>query len=76
MLAVETGVPIVPVYLRNTWKALPTGWIFPRPYPVSVSFGKPIRMESYREKLKTIQAYDVYKEVTDELRNRILAFSK
>jgi long-chain acyl-CoA synthetase len=71
VLAVETGVPLVPVYLSGTWKALPTGWIFPRPYPVSVTFGKPILMDSYIEKKKSIQAYDVYKEVTDELRKRV-----
>ncbi len=76
VLAVETGVPLVPVYLANTWKALPTGWIFPRPFPVSVSFGKPILMDQYIEKKKTVQAYDVYKEVTDELKNRILALSQ
>ncbi len=76
VLAVETGVPLVPVYIANTWKALPTGWIFPRPYPVSVSFGRPIEMGPYIEKKETVQAYDVYKEVTDELRNRILALSQ
>jgi 1-acyl-sn-glycerol-3-phosphate acyltransferase len=70
-LAVETGIPIVPVYLHNTWKALPTGWIFPRPYPVSVTFGRPILMEPYIEKKKFVQAYDVYKEVAEELRRRI-----
>lgn len=75
VLAVETGIPIVPVYLSGTWKVLPTGSIFPRPYPVSVSFGKPISMDPYIEKKKSIQAYDVYKEVTDELRNRILELS-
>ncbi len=70
-LAVETGVPIVPVYLHNTWKALPTGRIFPRPYPVSVNFGKPMEMASYQQKLKNTPAYDVYKEVTEELRSKI-----
>lgn len=76
VLAVETGVPLVPVYLHNTWQALPTGWIFPRPCPVSVSFGKPILMDAYIKKKRTIQAYDVYKEVADELRNRIVSLSK
>lgn len=76
VLAVETGVPVVPVYLHNTWKVLPTGWILPRPYPVSVSFGKRVEMEPYRKKLRTAQAYDVYKEVAQELRNRVLELSK
>jgi len=72
VIAVETGVPIVPVYIHNTWKVLPTDKIFLRPYPVSVSFGKPITMEAYREKLKSAQAYDIYKEATEELKNRIV----
>lgn len=76
LLAVETEAPLVPVYLSGTWRVLPTGRIFPRPYPVSVSFGKPISMEPYIEKKKTVQAYDVYKEVTEELRQRILSLSK
>lgn len=72
VLAVETGVPLVPAYLHNTWEALPTGSVFPRPYPVSVSFGKPIEMKSYQEKLKTMQAYDVYRGLTEDLRDAIL----
>ncbi|MDD5383174.1 MAG: lysophospholipid acyltransferase family protein [Candidatus Margulisbacteria bacterium] len=76
VLAVETGVPIVPVYIAGTSKALPTGWIFPRPYPVAVSFGKAIAMEPYIEKKRSVQAYDVYKEVTEQLRQRIVALSR
>jgi 1-acyl-sn-glycerol-3-phosphate acyltransferase len=75
VLAVETGVPLVPVHIGGSWKALPTGWILPRPYPVTVSFGKPILMESYQEKKKALQAYDIYKEVTEELRKRVLEMS-
>jgi 1-acyl-sn-glycerol-3-phosphate acyltransferase len=72
VLAVETGAPIVPVYISGTWKALPTGKIFPRPYPVSVTFGKPMDVTPYLKKEKTEPAYDVYKEVTEELRSQIL----
>ena len=76
VLAVETGVPLVPVYLANTWKALPTGRLFPKPVPISVSFGKPIKMDQYIEKKKSEQAYDVYKEVTEKLQQSILALSQ
>ncbi|OGB89417.1 hypothetical protein A2625_08020 [candidate division WOR-1 bacterium RIFCSPHIGHO2_01_FULL_53_15] len=72
VLAVETGVPVVPVYLRNTWKVLPADAILPRPHPVSVSFGKPMDMKTYQEKLKIKPAYEVYKEATEEIRNRVL----
>jgi 1-acyl-sn-glycerol-3-phosphate acyltransferase len=73
VLAVETGVPLVPVYVSGALDVLPTGAILPRPHPLSVSFGEPILMGPYIEKKKTTQAYDVYKEVTDELRRRIIA---
>ncbi|MBU0672024.1 MAG: 1-acyl-sn-glycerol-3-phosphate acyltransferase [Candidatus Margulisbacteria bacterium] len=76
VLAVETGVPLVPVYISGTWQVLPTGWIFPRPHPVYVSFGKPIEMDTYIEKKKTNQAYDIYREVTEVLRERIIALSR
>lgn len=76
ILAAETGVPLVPVYLHNTWKVLPTDALLPRPYPVLVIFGKPLEMAPYQEKLKTHPAYEVYKEVTEELRNRILELQR
>lgn len=76
VLAVETGVPIIPVYIKDTWKALPTGWIFPKPQPISITFGQPIHMKKYIEKKHEEPAYDVYKEVTEVLRNRILSLSQ
>lgn len=76
VLAVETGVPLVPVYLGGTAKALPTGSIFPKPHPVSVSFGKPILMDEYIAKKNNVQAYDVYKEVAVLLRDTVIGLSQ
>ncbi len=76
VLAVETGAPIVPAYIKDTWKALPTGSIWPKPKAVSVAFGRPIEMKRYIEKKRAEQAYDVYQEVTQELRARIISLSQ
>jgi long-chain acyl-CoA synthetase len=76
VLAVETEVPLVPVYVSGTGQALPPGSIFLHPNPVSVSFGEPIEMAPYIEKKKTMQAYDVYKEVTEELRKRVVSLAE
>jgi len=76
VLAVETGVPLVPVYIGNSWKVLPPGSIFPFPYPLSVTFGKPIEMGPYIEQKKTEQAYDVYKNVAEELRRRVISLQE
>lgn len=73
VVAVENGVPIIPVYIDGTHKALPPGAPFPKPYKVKVYFDKPIKINEYIEKKKIKAAYDVYKEVTDELYRRIIA---
>lgn len=71
VLAVETKCPIVPVYIDGTFNAMPRGSFLPKPVKVHVYYGKPIYMESYVNKKRTMQAYDVYKEVTDELFKRV-----
>ena len=72
ILAVELNVPVVPVYIKGTFEIMPPGSGMFRPGKISVYYGKPIDPAPYIEKKKTAQAYDVYKEFTEELRNRIL----
>lgn len=71
VLAVESGAPIVPVYIGGTFHALPSGSFFPRPARISVSFGKPILMDEFEKKKESEMAYQVYKEVTDQLFERV-----
>ena len=40
--AVKAGVPVLPVYLRGTYEALPPGRRMIRPKKVSIHFGKPL----------------------------------
>ena len=71
MLAAETGVPIVPVFIGGTYDSMPPGRFFPKPRKVTVTFGKPIYMDEYEKEKRSEMAYDVYKAVTDELFKRI-----
>jgi 1-acyl-sn-glycerol-3-phosphate acyltransferase len=71
VLAVETGAPIVPVYVDGTFRSMPPGRYFPKPVQITVTFGKPIYMDGYFKKKENEMAYDVYKEVTDELFKRV-----
>jgi 1-acyl-sn-glycerol-3-phosphate acyltransferase len=41
-LAVQTGAPVVPVYLQGTHALLPAGAALPRPSAVAVHFGPPL----------------------------------
>lgn len=43
VLAIEIGVPIVPIYVHNTFELLPKGRFFVRPGVVCVDFGAPVR---------------------------------
>jgi 1-acyl-sn-glycerol-3-phosphate acyltransferase len=43
MLAVLSGAPVVPVYIRGSGRALPRGTWLPRPAKVTVTFGPALR---------------------------------
>lgn len=47
VLALESGVPIVPVNIMGSYKALAKGSWFPRRHRVKVRFGSPIYIEQY-----------------------------
>jgi 1-acyl-sn-glycerol-3-phosphate acyltransferase len=42
LLAMQTGVPVVPVYVRGSGRAWPRGRRLPRPAKVVVTFGAPL----------------------------------
>jgi len=42
LLAVESGVPVLPAYISGTCQSLPKGKVFPIPYRVHVRFGPPV----------------------------------
>ena len=48
MLAVLSGVAVVPVYVSGSGRAWPRGRRFPRPAKVTVTFGEPLRFEPER----------------------------
>ena len=42
LIAAESDVPIVPVYIQGAYQAMPPGAVFPYPHPIEVSFGPAI----------------------------------
>lgn len=44
-LAASAGVPIIPVGIAGSFRALPPGAILPRPRPVVLRLGRPFRLE-------------------------------
>lgn len=74
-LAVETKCPVIPVFIKGAEKALPRGSLFPKRSAIKVLFGRSIDSAGLFDKKKTVAAYDVYKEMTELIRQRILELS-
>jgi len=45
LLAVQSGVPVVPAYVSGSGRAWPRGRRLPRPAKVVVTFGPPLRFQ-------------------------------
>ena len=69
ILALELGIPIVPVGIRGTFEAWPRGGSF-RLHPVELHFGKPIDPRAFR------QAGDPYGAITNALRKEVITLSR
>ncbi len=42
VMALKTGVPVIPCGITGAFEAYPRGAVFPKPFPVKVSIGKPV----------------------------------
>ncbi|MCX7969645.1 MAG: AMP-binding protein, partial [Armatimonadetes bacterium] len=77
LLAVETGVPVVPALIEGTFEALPKGRLLPKKSKIRVTFGEPVRVEmftapeQFAAKVTTAERRELYQQFTDEVRKRI-----
>jgi long-chain acyl-CoA synthetase len=57
MIGSRLGLPIIPVRIDGADRVLRTGWKWPKPGPVSVTFGRPIRLsgDNYAELARQIE---------------------
>ncbi|MEY2634816.1 MAG: hypothetical protein RIS75_756 [Actinomycetota bacterium] len=51
-IAIETGVPVIPVAMIGTYEAQPTGQVFPKIMRIGVAFGEPIDLSGYKDRLR------------------------
>lgn len=49
LIALKSRVPIVPIGISGAYEAFPRGSKFPKPRPVTVTFGKPFFLDEYIE---------------------------
>ncbi len=70
ILAVEMGVPVVPVYIEGTFQALPRDAMLPRPKRITVTFGKPLIAKDIDFSKKPSDA-DNYQYFANVLREKV-----
>jgi 1-acyl-sn-glycerol-3-phosphate acyltransferase len=49
LLAIKTGLPVIPAFLSGTFEALPSGVSFPRPSKIRLRFGEPLEAASWSD---------------------------
>ncbi len=67
-LAVETGVPIVPLCVLGSREALPKGKLVMKPTKVVVRIGKPIYYDKYQKNF----SYPIARQLSADLRQEII----
>jgi long-chain acyl-CoA synthetase len=75
ILAVELGVPVVPVHIAGAFDALPRSAIFPRLKKITVTFGEPV-VASEMDFSKRPEGVDEYQYFADRLRERVKALGE
>jgi 1-acyl-sn-glycerol-3-phosphate acyltransferase len=71
-LATTAAVPVVPVGIKGTFRALPHHRKLPRPSKVEVRFGKPLRFDRYQD--RPVDRF-VLRSITDEIMYEIMMLS-
>jgi len=69
LLALASGVPIIPTFVAGSRQAMPPGSYFPRPRRITVTFGAPIWPEDFTHRVdrngRPVNERRVQKEMTD-----------
>lgn len=51
-IAIEAGVPVIPVAMIGTYEAQPTGQVVPKLVPITVAYGEPLDFSEYKDRLR------------------------
>ena len=76
ILAKDTLVPIVPVYIKGSYEAWPVVKKYPKPHPITIRYGKPVKTDEMLEKGYQLGAKDDYGAIAIGLHNEVDRLSK
>ncbi|MDO8488655.1 MAG: lysophospholipid acyltransferase family protein, partial [Candidatus Omnitrophota bacterium] len=72
ILSKEMNVPLVPVYITGSYESWPRTRRFPRPYPIKITFGRPIEFEELKKVGLGLGAKDDYEAAALGIREEII----
>ncbi|HTZ17639.1 MAG TPA: AMP-binding protein [Dissulfurispiraceae bacterium] len=75
IIAIEKSIPVIPVYIDGSRRALPRGAFFVRPAKIKVTFGKPFTIDDIDIEGE-LPIIDKYQFFADKLRERVIGLSK
>lgn len=71
VLALELGVPVIPISVTGTFASLPKGRYIPRPSHIEVQIGKPMNFDSLKQSLGSVQARGLHRQAAEQVRAEI-----
>ena len=73
LLALESGVPVVPAYISGSFETLPKGHTFPKPRRIHVQFGPPLYSEPFLRSANGDSASELARRFTEEIEKAVQA---
>ena len=71
LLAFDLNVPLIPMYIKGAYKALPKGSVIPKPGKIQVIVGEAIHALKFKNSITNEPNYLIYQKITEEVRNTI-----
>ena len=75
LLALESGMPVVPTHIQGTFRVLPKGRSLLKRHPVQVRFGPPILPDSYLHAGSNEGPYDLSRRITTDIQRAVEALA-
>ena len=71
LLALESGAPIIPVYISGSFEALAKGRSIPKRHPIHVRFGAPILVETYLNGDSPNGSQETARRITEDVQKAV-----
>ena len=72
ILAKELNIPLLPVLISGSYESWPRTKSLPRPYPVTITFGRPFDFEELKQKGLKSGAKDEYEAIAFGIRQEVI----